>query len=279
MPRATGSGLLTFGLVSIPFRTHLLRSPRERLFHLLHATCGTRLKGGGSQTFCPACNVICDSTDIRRGVEVSANVQVTFTDAELKGLKEPRAEHLEVLEFVPAETFDPIYIRRSDVLAPIELRARSYALLRDAMVRSKRIAIGRHTTKGRARPVALAPYGERHILVHELFYEEEIRDVSEVDVCEGGAEFDAVERDLADALIANLARPAFDPSRYRDARADRLREAVLAKVERSDTEPKPVAPRANVIDMLEALKRSVESLRAPSSAASNVVRLRPKARS
>src|SRR5215813_4654683 len=99
--RSIGSGTLSFGLVSIPFKLYTATSAKQVGFNMLHKTCGGRLK---QQLICPVDNVVVERSDTIRGFEYAREQYVKFTDEEIKGLESARTDSLELLEFVPASS-------------------------------------------------------------------------------------------------------------------------------------------------------------------------------
>jgi DNA end-binding protein Ku len=250
--RSIGSGTISFGLVSIPIRLFTATSPKSVSFNMLHKTCGGRLK---QQLFCPVENQVIERSDTIKGFEYARDSYVKFTDEELKALESARTDTLELVEFVPASTVDFLFIEKTYYLGPDKGGERAYRLLSEALERAGRLAVGRFATRGKDNLVLIRPY-KKGLILHECFYADEVRAFDEVET--GGAfEFKDIELDLADKLIAQLDQPSFQPERFRDTYGDRVRDAVEKKIAGEDVVMTPEAPKAQIIDLLEALKRSV----------------------
>lgn len=250
--RSIGSGTLSFGLVSIPFKIFTATSPKSVGFNMLHKACGSRLK---QQLLCPVDNVVVERSDTVRGFEYARDQYVKFTDEELKAMESARTGVLDLQEFVPASTVDFLYIERTYFLGPDKGGDRAYRLLAEALERSDKLAVGRFAQRGKDNLVLVRPY-KKGLILHEVYYADEVRSFDEVET--GGAfEFKPIELDLADKLIEQLVQETFDPSRFRDEWADRVMEAVEKKVAGEQIQTAPEAPKAQIIDLLEALKRSV----------------------
>jgi len=255
--RSIGSGTISFGLVSIPFKLFTATSPKSVSFNMLHKTCGSRLK---QQLLCPVDNVVVERSDTIRGFEYARDQYVKFTDEELKAMEAARTGVLELQEFVPAETVDFLYIEKTYFLGPDKGGDRAYSLLAQSLERNNKLAVGRFAQRGKDNLVIVRPY-KKGLILHECYYADEVRSFDEVET--GGAfEFKPIELDLADKLIQQLEKDRFEPSRFRDEWAEKVREAVEKKVAGEELVTAPEAPKAQIIDLLEALKRSVAAAEA-----------------
>jgi DNA end-binding protein Ku len=258
--RASGSGTISFGLVSIPFKLYTATSSQSVGFNQLHKKCGSRLK---QQLICPVDNEIVQRTDIIKGYEYQKDKYVQFSDEELKKLEAERTDRIDIVEFVPAETVDFIYIEKTYYIGPDKGGDRAYKLLSDAMTRMDRIAVGRQGTRGKEQLVLIRPY-QGGLVVHHVYYADEVRSFEEVDR-PAEVEFKPVEADLADKLIEQLSTEGFKPEQYHDEYRDRVLAAVDQKAAGQEISAAPEAPQAQIIDLFEALKRSLKD-QAPASA-------------
>ena len=250
--RSTGSGTISFGLVSIPIKLFTATSAKQIGFNMLHKTCGSRLK---QQLLCATENVVVERNDTVRGFEYARDQYVKFTDEELKEMEAARTGLLELVEFVPADTVDFLYIEKTYFLGPDKGGDRAYRLLSEALERNKKLAVGRFAQRGKDNLVLVRPY-KKGLILHECYYADEVRSFDDVETG-GSFEFKPIEQDLADKLIQQLEKDKFDPSAFRDAWADKVMEAVQKKVAGEEISTAPEAPKAQIIDLLEALKRSV----------------------
>ncbi len=252
--RAIGSGTISFGLVSIPFKLYTAASAESVGFNMLHKKCGGRMK---QQYLCPTDNEVVERTEMVKGYEFSRDRYVTFTDEEIKKLESVRSGDLELVEFVPASSVDEVYLEKSYYLGPDKGGERAYRLLSESLDRSEKLAVGRYFTRGKEQLVLVRPY-QGGLLLHELFYSSEVRAFSDVDT--GGAfEFKPIEMELADKLIEQLSSTDFKADKYKDTYGDRVRAAVDQKIAGEEISQAPEAPKAQIIDLLEALKRSLET--------------------
>ncbi len=251
--RSTGSGTISFGLVSIPVKLYTATSAQSVSFNQLHKKCGGRIK---QQLFCPLDNEIVQRTDIAKGYEHQKDKYVQFSDEELKKLEAERTDRVDIVEFVPSETVDLIYIEKSQYLGPDKGGDRAYRLLSEAMDRTGKIAVGRYGTRGKEQLVLLRPY-KGGLVMHYVFYADEVRNFDDVDR-PGELEFKPVEQDLADKLIDQLSVDKFDSEKFHDEYRDRVLTAVEQKAAGEEVTVSPEAPQAQIIDLFEALKRSLK---------------------
>jgi DNA end-binding protein Ku len=255
--RSIGSGTISFGLVSIPFKVFTATSAKAVSFNMLHKTCGGRLK---QQLLCPVDNVVVERSDTIRGFEYARDQYVKFTDEELKAMEAARTGLLELQEFVPADTVDFLYIEKTYFIGPDKGGDRAYALLSQSLERNNKLAVGRFAQRGKDNLVIVRPY-KKGLILHECYYADEVRSFDDVETG-GSFEFKPIELDLADKLIQQLEKDAFEPGRFRDEWAERVKEAVDKKVAGEEIMTAPEAPKAQIIDLLEALKRSVAAAEA-----------------
>src|SRR5690349_24003421 len=139
--RSIASLTVSFGLVSIPVKLFsATEASRQISFNLLHKDCGSRLR---QQYFCVKEDVPVGRDDMVKGYEFAKDQYVMFTPDELKALEETGTHTIDITEFVPAETVDPVYFDKAYYLAPDKGGAKPYALLTQALRDSGRAAVGR----------------------------------------------------------------------------------------------------------------------------------------
>jgi DNA end-binding protein Ku len=252
--RATGSGTISFGLVSIPIKIYTATASAAVSFHMLHKKCGQRLK---MQLYCAHDKEVVPRRETVKGYEHGKGVFVQFTEAELKELEAEKNDRVDIVEFVPESTVDFIYIADTHYLGPSKGGDRAYKLLADAMKRMNRIAVGRYWTHGKEALVLLRPY-RGGLAMHQVYYADEVRSMDEIDRPSDNVQFKPIEIELADRLVQQLSTPAFRADQYKDE----FRERVLAAVEQKAIGIDvglPAEPKAQVIDLFEALKRSLSA--------------------
>jgi DNA end-binding protein Ku len=256
--RSTGSATISFGLVSIPIKLYTATSPQTVSFHMLHAACGTRLR---QQLVCPLDHEVVERGQASRGYEYAKDRFVVFTDDELDKLAAERTDRIDLVEFVPASTVDLVYIERTHYLGPDKGGDRAYRLLSQSMERMGRIAVGRHGTRGKSVLVLVRPY-HGGLAMHAVYYADEVRSFDDVPK-PGRVELRKVEEELADRLVAELSVDAFRPEAYHDEVRERVLAAVEQKVAGAEVTVAPAAPQAEIIDLFEALSKSLGDKGAP----------------
>jgi DNA end-binding protein Ku len=223
-------------------------------FNLLHEKCGNRIK---QQQMCPVCNEVLDRTQLVRGYEFSKEQYVRFTEDELKQLDHENNRMIEIQEFVPLEKVDPIHFEKTYYLGPDEGGEKAYRLLFEAMNKSKRVAVAQFVMRGKENLVLIRPSNDG-LMLHGMYYADEVRNFGEIDKGEN-AKIKPAELDLAKRLIDDLANDKFDASKYHDKHRESVLEAVERKVAGKEiTTLAPAAERAQVIDLMEALKQSLD---------------------
>ncbi len=272
--RATSSGTISFGLVSIPVKLYTASQSQAVRFNMLDPKDKTRVK---QQLVNARTGEVVERGDTLRGYEYSRGQYVVFGEEELKALEQKSDRTIEIEEFVPIEKVDPLYFDRANLLGPDKGGAKAYRLLCESMREMGRVAIGRYSTRGRQQLVLLRPYAEGLVL-HGLHYADEVRGFDDVDL-EDGAGFKAGEVELAKQLIDQLSNDAFEPERYEDE----YRQAVLAAVDRKVAGEEVVAapaeePREQIIDLVAALKQSLAEKREGEAAKAGMQRVRKPAK-
>ena len=252
-PHAIGSGTISFGLVSIPVKLFTAASSSTVSFNLLHAKCGSRIR---QQTFCPVCNETVERGALVKGYEVSKDQYVRVGDEELKTLEGEASKTIDIAEFVPLEKVDPVYFEKAYYLGPDKGGEKAYRLLTDAMAKSGRVAVATFVMRGKESLVLIRPSSDG-LMLHTMFFSDEVRSFGEIDKGEGAKIRDG-EMDLAQQLIDGLANDDFKPENYEDSYRVRVLQLIEQKVEGKEvTVAAPVAERAQVIDLMDALKQSL----------------------
>ncbi len=254
--RATSSGTISFGLVSIPVKFYTAASSEQASFNMLHKKCGGRVK---QQYICPTDNnEVVERTEMVKGYEYARGQYVTFSDEEIKALEAERSNSIEIAEFVPIESVDFVQVEKTYYLGPDKGGDKAYRLLSESMTKKEMVAVGRWASRGKEQLVLIRPYGKDGIILHQLYYATEVRAFDEIDT---GAtfKFSDKEHELAEKLIEQLSTESFEPEKYSDSYSQRVDTAVQQKVEGKEITIAPEAPKAQIIDLFEALKKSLSS--------------------
>ena len=252
-PHSLGSGTISFGLVSIPVRLYTAASPAGVSFNQLHGVCGSRIK---QQTFCPKCNKTVERSELVRGYEFAKDQYVQVKDDELKALEGEASKIIDIAEFVPLTEVDPIYFEKTYYLGPDKGGEKPYRLLADAMEKAGQVALAKYVMRGKESLVLIRP-AQGGLMLHTMYFADEVRNFDEVDKGQSAKIKDG-ELDLALQLINGLATETFSPDRYADEYRQRVLGMINQKVEGQEvTVSEPAAPRAQVIDLMDALKESL----------------------
>jgi len=262
MPRAIATAQIAFGLVSIPVKLFSAAESSERIsFNMIHKECGSRIQ---QQLFCPKDERTIDRTETAKGYEFAKGQYVLFNEEELKALEEKATQAIEISEFLPSTTIDPVYFSKSYYLAPDKGGDRAYALLTKALEQTGRWALARYSARGKGYLVVVRPLG-KGLVMQQLYYANEVRTIDELDLGEPIVKDNELK--MAVQLAEMGAADEFHPENYRDEVADRVRALIQKKIDGEEITASDVEePRAQVIDLMEALKASLSG-RAPRAAA------------
>ena len=252
MARAIWSGSIGFGLVSIPVKLFGATESKDISFHLLHATCGTRLK---QVRWCPTDEVEVPWSETVRGYEYGKGKFVTLTEKDFEKLPLPSKHTIELSAFVEQEEIDPVFFEKSYNLAPDERGEKPYALLMRALEKKKLTAIATITIRKKEQLCALRPK-DGVLVLATLFYPDEIREQPETGL--GKTKIAERELDMAFTLI-DMLRKSFDPEEYKDHYRQALKKLIDAKLKGKEIVEAPEERETKVIDLADALRRSVEA--------------------
>jgi DNA end-binding protein Ku len=266
-PRSIGSLTVSFGLVAIPVKLYsATQSTGQISFNMLHKGCGSRLK---QQYVCQKDGQLVERDDIVKGYEFAKDQYVVFTPEEIKALEEVGTHAVEISEFVPVESIDPVYFDKTYYLAPDKGASKPYALLVEALKETKRCAIGRWAARGKAYIVMLRPV-DGILAMQQLHFATEVRPAREVEVPK--TEVKPAELKLARQLIDAQQADLFDPTSYVDEVRGRVEAAIQKKVEGQEiaVSEAPAESTGKVIDLMEALRASLEKTETARASASKL---------
>lgn len=251
--RAIGSGTISFGMVSIPIKLYTAAVSGGVSFNHLHAKCGSRIK---QQTFCPTCNETVERSALVRGYEFAKDQYVQFKDEELKSLEAEASKIIDLTEFVPLHKVDPIYFDKTYYLGPDKGGEKAYRLLADVLAKTDRVALAKYIMRGKENLVLIRP-AQSGLMLHTMYYVDEVRDFSEIEKGQE-AKIKEGELELGIRLIDELSNEEFKPENYKDEYRLQVLDLVDKKVEGKEiTAAAPQAQRAQVVDLMEALKASL----------------------
>jgi len=254
--------MVSFGLVTIPVKLYSTGETAVGIqLNMLHRKCGSRLK---QQYVCPVDDVVVGRDEMVKGYEYAKGQYVLFTEDEIKALSREATNAMEITEFVPLEQVDPIYFEKSYYLGPDKGGERPYRLLAEAMRQTSRAALARYAARGKDYLVLLRPF-EEGLIMQQLRYHDELRPFSEVPI--GDADVREPELKLARQIIDQIANDRFEPAAYEDEVRKQTMDMIEKKVSGQEITAAPVeAPKAQIIDLMAALKASLASADAPQAA-------------
>ena len=257
MPRAIWTGAISFGLVNVPVKLYSATESKDVSFHQLEKDTGKRID---HRRFATGTDREVDYDDIVKGDEVSKGKYVVVTPEELESVDPGRSRTIDIEDFVALEDIDPVYYERSYYLAPAgDEGAKAYRLLREALRRTERVAVGRFVMRTKQYLGAIRVSGD--VLVLEtMFFGDEIRDTGDLDLPATGRLSDR-ELKIAEQLIDSMTVD-FDPSAYADTYREKVLELIEQKAEGKEIAVEPDAELAPVTDLLAALEASLEDARA-----------------
>ncbi|MBS1989453.1 MAG: Ku protein [Cyanobacteria bacterium SZAS LIN-3] len=268
------SGVIGFGMVSIPVKLFAATSSKRVAFHQLHAQCQTRIK---EVRWCPTCDREVPWEEIVKGYAISKDEFIPMTDEDFDKLPIPSKNIIDVTSFVRAEEVDSLYFEKNYYLLPEKQGTRAFNLFVTALASKSLLAIGKITIRSRERLCSIRTLGNTLILT-TLLYQDEIKVETAPD--EPGAKVPKQELDMALSLIDLMSAP-FDPAGYKDDYKEALEKMLEMKTHGATAgKTRKLKPKA-VVDLMEALKASVSkagvsSARAAAGKSKATVKVKPK---
>ena len=252
--RPIASATVSFGLVSVPVHLYSAAESSAKVsFNWLHKDCGSRLK---QQYVCKQDGDLVAREDMVKGYEFTKGKYVVFSPDELKALEERATGSIEITEFVPAEQVERLYLDKMYYLGPDKGGSRAYKLLSEAMRETGLVALAKYAARGKQYVVLVRPMDEG-LAMEQLHYADEIRSFSEVPL--GDGEVKKEELKLAIQLIKQAATEEFHPENYTDEVRSRMLEQIQQKVDGEEITAAPAEePQTQIIDLMDALKASLE---------------------
>lgn len=257
--RSIWKGSISFGLVNVPVRVYSATESHDVSLHQVHADDGGRIR---YQRKCEVCGEVVAYEDIAKAYDDGENTVILTAD-DFATLPAEASKEIEVFEFVPAKQIDPIRLDKAYFLEPDAAAIKPYTLLRRALEDTDRSAVVRFALRQKTR-LAVLRVRDKTLLLQTMLWDDEIR-AAEFDVLDQVPRISAKERDMASQLVDSLAGD-FEPEQFTDDYQEQLRLLVEAKLEQGDTidtaatfgTSEDEGEDAEVVDLMEALKRSVE---------------------
>jgi DNA end-binding protein Ku len=273
MAATVWKGIISFGLVSIPIRLFAAARARRTYLHQIHKECNTRLK---QPLYCPHCDRMVDRSEVVKGYEYETGQYVLIDGDEIKKITPQSGRTMEIIAFLDRESVDPIYFDSSFMALPEAYSEKPYSLLLKALGDTKKMGVAKVTMHQREYTIFIRARNNG-LTLHTMYYQNEIAAI------EGyGRTYDVKlkpeEVKLADQLVENLSAP-FKPEVYKDEFQERLNELIEAKLKGKAVTVAPKKGTAPVIDMMQALKKSLAGRKAapPKAVPARTRRARQKA--
>ena len=256
MATSIWKGHLTFGMVSFPVRLFTAARSETVSFNQLHKEDHSRVK---QVLYCQTEDKPIPRSEIVKGYEYEKGKYVVVDDEDIKKVAPKTAKVMEILEFVKGDDVDPVFLESSYYMAPDEGGEKPYALLFETMKLTKYYGVAKIAMHNREHVVILRP-GGRGMVLHTMYYADEVRRSEEFRT--DAANLKDKELALAKMLVESLAGE-FEPEKYHDSYRDNLKTMIQAKIEGHKVVETPETHIAPVIDIMEALKKSLEMRKPP----------------
>jgi DNA end-binding protein Ku len=252
MPATVWKGFISFGLVSFPVRLSSAARGEAVHFHLLHKKDLSRVK---EVWYCAQEDKPIERSEIVKGYETSKNKYVVIEDEELKRIAPTTATTMDILQFVASDEIDPVFFENSYYVAAESSAAKPYTLFMAALSDTKQEAIAKIAMHNREHIVLIRPFGGGLIL-HTLYYPDELHKANKSETPK--AKYTAKELELAKSLVGHLTAP-FKPEQFKDTYRENLERLIEQKQKGRKATTVEQPRKAPVIDLMEALKRSLDS--------------------
>jgi DNA end-binding protein Ku len=253
MAAVVWKGFVSFGLVTFPVRLFAAARAEHVQFHMLHRKDLSRVK---EVWYCADENKPIGRSDIVKGYETAKGKYVVVDDEELKKIAPTTASTMDIVQFVRSDEVDPIYFENSYYVGPEENAAKPYQLFFQALTLTKYHAIAKLSMHGREHIVLIRP-AEGAMVLHTLFYPDELHEANRTPP-KSASKLAPKEVELAKSLIQHLAGP-FKPSEFHDSYRENIERLTEQKQKGKPVSATVQPKRAPVIDLMEALKRSLAS--------------------
>lgn len=252
--RAIGSGTIAFGLVSIPVKLYsTVDSTKAVRFNYLTED-GSRVK---QQYVTANSGEVVERADLHQGYEFAKGQYVVFTQEEVKAMNVEATNAIDIAEFIPLDEVERLYIDKVYYLGPDKGAARSYHLMKAAMAESGRAALASYAARGKCHLVLIRPMADG-LVMEQLKHHDELRSFDDVPL--EGCDIDDAELDLAMKIIEQRVSEEFQPEQYEDVVRSRMMDMIQQKIDGQEISvPEAVASDDKIVDLMDALKASVEA--------------------
>lgn len=251
-------GAISFGLVSIPVRMYAATEEKSLHFNQLHATDHGRVR---YRRVCELDGREVPPGDIVKGYEYERDQYVELTDEDLASVPVPTVNTIEIQQFVDEREVDPLYLQRSYYLVPEKLGVKAYQLLRAVVAGQDKVALAKVALRDKEH-LALVRARDTVLVLVTMFWPDELRVPAFAELNAGGAEVRPQELKMAQSLVESMTAP-FRPEELHDEYRAALEDLIGQKVRGEDVKDAPAPTASKVVDLMEALRASVEANKAP----------------
>ncbi|MFZ5639105.1 MAG: Ku protein [Bacillota bacterium] len=251
--RTIWKGAISFGLVHVPVKLYPATERKDIKFNFLHEVCKTPVK---YQRFCPTCETEVPQEQIVRGYEYEKGRYVILRDEDLENLPMDTARSVDIVDFVDLKEIDPVFFDKSYYLTPGDGGEKAYELLKQAMEKTGKIAVAKVVIRSKEALAVIRVY-KGALVMETMFYPDEIRNVELLPELQYNVKINDNEIKMAESLIGSLSEP-FAPEKYHNEYRKALMEVIQAKVAGEEVEVAPRPETAKVVDLMEALKASIQ---------------------
>jgi len=242
--------VISFGLVAIPIAMYTAVTENDISFNQLHKEDGSRIK---YKKTCAHCGKEVSGECIIKGYNYDDDHYVTVTDEEIEKIKTEKEKSIQILHFANLNQISPVYYDKSYHVQPAPGGEKAFELLRRALMESQKIAVGKTVMGSHENLMAIIPR-ENGMVIQTMFYADEVKDIPDGYQQQ---EISETELNMAKTLIGSMDTP-FDPTAYHDEYQGKLRKLIEDKIANREIAAPPEEGKPNVIDLMKALKQSVE---------------------
>ncbi|GAB6118391.1 MAG: Ku protein, prokaryotic [Caldanaerobacter subterraneus] len=255
--RSMWKGAISFGLVSIPIKLYTATEDHAIHFRQLHKECKSPIK---YEKICPVCNRPVSDEEIVRGYEYEPGKFVIIDDEDLERIPMPTVKTIDIVDFTDIGQIDPIYYDKTYFIVPEDIGTKPYVLLRDSMKETKRVAIAKVVIRSKQNLACIRVYEEKYMVMETMHFPDEIKNTNQLPPLRE-VSLQENEIKMAKQLIDTLTSD-FKPEKYDDSYRKTLIEMIESKIQDKDIEiPQKALEADNVLDLVSALKASIESVK------------------
>ncbi|HHV75027.1 MULTISPECIES: Ku protein [unclassified Thermoanaerobacterium] len=259
--RSMWKGAISFGLVSIPIKLYAATEDNSIHFRQLHKDCKSPIK---YEKICPVCNKEVSDEEIVKGYEYEPGKFVIIDEEDLERIPKSTVKTIDIIDFTDLSQIDPIYFDKTYYIAPDEIGAKPYVLLRDSMKKLNRVAVARVVIRSRQDLACIRVFNDNYMVMETMHFPDEIRSTNELPPIRN-VDLHENEVKMAIKLVDTLTSD-FSPEKYDDNYRKALIEIIESKIQDRKIEIPESPKEENVLDLVSALKASIESVKEENTA-------------